>query len=68
MKHANPNQAGKSITCVDMPKKLMGPWDKPASEVEVVIAEIRQRAEYVGSVLEDILQADHASLNLGKLA
>jgi len=36
---------------------------KSIVQVDVVIEEIHRRAEYVGSVLEEILQAGHEHVN-----
>jgi hypothetical protein len=36
---------------------------KAIVQVDVVIEEIHRRAEYVGSVLEEILQAGHERVN-----
>lgn len=66
MKHANPNQTGQSIPCLDIPQDQGEYGEKPAADVAMVIEEIHQRAEYVGSVLEEILQAGHERLNSGK--
>ena len=48
---------------MNAPPKQTKYGTKPIVQVDVVIEEIHRRAEYVGSVLEEILQAGHEHVN-----
>ena len=62
MKHSSSNQAGQHVAAMNAPPKQTKYGTKPIVQVDVVIEEIHRRAEYVGSVLEEILQAGHESV------
>ena len=59
MKHAIPSPSRQSIPRVNVPQKQTKAGTKPAADVEAVINDIHHRADYVGPVLEKILQAGH---------
>lgn len=66
MKYSSPNQPGQRVAVMNAPPELMKYGTKPIVQVDVVIEEIHCRAEYVGSVLEEILQAGHGRVNWAK--
>ena len=63
MKHSNSSQAGQHVADMNAPPEQTKCGTKPIVQVDVVIEEIHRRAEYVGSVLEEILQAGHERVN-----
>ena len=63
MKYSSPNQAVQSAVGMNAPPEQTKYGIKPAVDVDEVIEEIHLRAEYVGSVLEEILQTGHESFN-----
>jgi hypothetical protein len=63
MKHSSSNQAGQHVADMNAPPEQTKYGTKPIVQVDVVIEEIHRRAEYVGSVLEEILQAGHEHVN-----
>jgi hypothetical protein len=63
MKHSRSNQAGQYVSDMNAPPEQTKCGTKPIVQVDVVIEEIHLRAEYVGSVLEEILQAGHGHAN-----
>jgi hypothetical protein len=66
MKYSSPNQAGQHVAGMNGPREQTKYGTKPIVPVDVVIEEIHRRAEYVGSVLEEILQAGHEHVNCAK--
>ena len=66
MKYSSSNQAGQHISGMNAPPEPTKYGTKPIVHVDVVIEEIHRRAEYVGSVLEEILQAGHEHVNWAK--
>jgi hypothetical protein len=63
MKHSSSNQTGRPVAYMNAPPEQTKYGTKPVVQVDVVIEEIHRRAEYVGSVLEEILQAGHEHVN-----
>jgi hypothetical protein len=64
MKPANPNQTGQRVTEANAPQTRYG--SRPLVDADTAIKEIHQRAEHVGSVLEEILQTGHKRANSDK--
>jgi hypothetical protein len=63
MKYSSPYQAGQHVAGMNAPPEQSKYETKPIVQVDVVIEDIHRRAEYVGSVLEEILQAGHKRVN-----
>lgn len=62
MKHKGHIPAGKRAAGVVTPKEQMETKPRPASP-DAMMEAIQMRADYVGPVLEEILQASHARVS-----
>ncbi|HWY32579.1 MAG TPA: hypothetical protein VNX46_17580 [Candidatus Acidoferrum sp.] len=63
MKHPSSNQARQHVSGMNAPPEQTKYGTIPIVQVDVVVEEMHRRAEYVGSVLEEILQAGHERVN-----
>jgi hypothetical protein len=64
MKHTSPNQTGQGVIDAKAPEEQTE--NRSKSAVDTVIEEIHERAEFVGSVLEEILQTGRKHVNSDK--
>lgn len=62
MIHESTIPAGKKVADVDVQKALTKDESKSAMGVDAMIEEIHQRADNIGSVLEEILQIGHQAV------
>jgi len=63
VKHKRHIPEGKRATCVVTPKDQMADKHQPTTRADAMMESIHTRADYVGPVLEEILQASHARVN-----
>ena len=63
MKPARKIPVGKNVAAVDALKVQTKHEPEPVADVAATMAAIQMRANYVGPVLEGILQANHACVN-----
>jgi|HubBroStandDraft_2_1064218.scaffolds.fasta_scaffold611424_1 hypothetical protein len=66
MKHVSQISAWENVADVNAPKDQTACKPEPVADVDSVIEKIHIRANYVGPVLEEILQANHERVSWGR--